>query len=186
MISTYLSPHRFFASLRMTETQRPCSFSPFHTFPFLRSFASIRMTAIAVLLCLAASLSWGTFSLELSAGSVDFGQNLNPDNTPFLKEPAITATVVNNGEVALWTLSASATGPMTSNIQSTTIPISQLQLKGGDVFSYTSFAAAPPIQVETGGTGTFNVVMDYRLNLYWTNPAANDYTATIWYTLTGE
>jgi len=141
---------------------------------------------IATLLTILIIPSWAVFSLELDTGSVDFGQNLHPNNSPFYKEPAVTATVKNSGEVGSWSLKANATGDITSNAKSTTIPVSQLELKGGDLDTFTSFVATPSIQVETGGVGTVNVPMDYKLNIYWNNVAADDYSVTIWYTLTGE
>ncbi|MFH1429679.1 MAG: hypothetical protein ABIH39_08050 [Candidatus Margulisiibacteriota bacterium] len=143
---------------------------------------------VLIFICITCLLSaaWGTFSLELNTSSVDFGGSLHPDSSPFYEAPAVTATIINSGTVSEWALAAYGSGNITSNSQSTTIPLSQLRFKGGDWDSYTPFTVTPAIQVETGGTGTFNIVMDYKLNVYWTDIAASDYEVTIWYTLTGE
>ncbi|MFC1477945.1 hypothetical protein ACFL57_00620 [Candidatus Margulisiibacteriota bacterium] len=147
-----------------------------------------QLTFILILLCLIGLIpaAWGTFSLELDTSTVDFGSSLHPDNSPFTEEPAVTATIINSGEVSDWSLKTFGTGDITSDIKSTVISLGQLQFKGGDWDTYTPFTVTPAIQVETGGTGTFNIVMDYKLDIYWTDIAASDYEVTIWYTLTGE
>ena len=135
-------------------------------------------------------MAWGLFSLDLTTSLVDMGSNLNPESSPIDKSSAVTAIVKNSDAIISWSLQTYAAGDISSSVKSTTIPIEQLQFKGGDLISFTSFQATPAIQIETGadeaGVGTFNIGMDYRLILNWNNVAASDYKATIWYTLTGE
>jgi hypothetical protein len=112
---------------------------------------------------------------------------LNPNQAPFVKESAIIATIVNSEDTIRWTLSTTGDGPFTEGTRTTTIPLSQLELKGGKINEYTPTVTTPNGMVlDSGGIGTFNVAVDYRLQLYWSNPAASDYQTKVWYTLTGE
>jgi hypothetical protein len=146
-------------------------------------FAMIFIYFLSFLVLLSTN-GFGVFSLQLDTSSVSFGAGLNPDSSPFYKTPALTATV--KSDLNSWSLKTFASGAITSNLKSTTIPIGQLAFKGGDWATYTSLVTTPAIQVETGGIGTFNLTIDYRLNLSWTNIAADDYAVNVWYTLTGE
>ena len=149
----------------------------------------LRKLYLMVLAFMIVTAAWGIFSLDLNTSSIDFGSNLNPDSSPFNKSSAVIATVKNSDALNNWSLQTNAAGDITSNVQSTTIPINQLQLKGGSLLNFTALRVTPSLEIDTGtssaGVGTFNIVMDYRLILKWNNVAASDYKAIIWYTLTG-
>ena len=141
---------------------------------------------IIVLLMLSSIPVFGVFTLTIDKDSVSMGTGLHPDDAPFTKEPAITTTVVNGGDVVTWYLKAHGSGGITSSVKSSVIPLDRLSIKGGDLDVYTALVATPPVQIETGGVGTFNIIMDYKLDINWTDVAAPDYAVTVWYTLTGE
>lgn len=131
-----------------------------------------------------------TFSFYISTDNVSMGSQLHPDYSPIVLNGIVTASITNTRANNRWTLQVNALGNLISNSQSTVIPISQIQVKGGDLVDYRSLSIESPLNLITNpqipGKVTYDIGVDYRFMLNWKNVAANDYTTSILYTLTGS
>ncbi|MFH1429678.1 MAG: hypothetical protein ABIH39_08045 [Candidatus Margulisiibacteriota bacterium] len=117
--------------------------------------------------------------LEIDTHSVDF-ETVNPENSPFQKDAATNMAIKSNADDN-WELHVYASGDLISQEDSgESIPLSQLEYKGGDVTSFTSFLTSPAT-IWTGVTGTDNITIDYRLTITYNDAAANSYQTAVTY-----
>ena len=119
--------------------------------------------------------------LEINSSYVDFG-DLNPANSPAQLNDATTLNIRSNLKNS-WTLRVNASGDLTSSqYPEETIPLSQLQFRGGDVSEYTSLSTSPTV-IKNAPAGQEIVNIDYQLSVGYGDAAANGYQTLIMYEL---
>ena len=139
------------------------------------------------LLCLNA-VAYAKFSLAVKpSGAINFGNNLDPDATPYLFNKFATFQVTNKnpGAVAEWFLTVAGQGNFASLADpSRSIALGQLEWKRSDTATYAPMTLSSARVASGTAIGVFSYDIDFRFNLTWNDPAARDYRGTLEVTLT--